>query len=162
MTEMPGAEDALSLLPGSTPSEMFPVLTSAQQARILAHGQRRTSEQGEIVVELNQQVTKVFVVMTGQLHALQVANNRERVIAICNPGMFTGELTVLTGRRGLVRIRATEKSELIEIEREALQALVEADSELSDIFLRAFIPRVVCTSGTLAVKDAQYEWQEYL
>jgi thioredoxin reductase (NADPH) len=47
--------------------------------------------------------------------------------------MFTGELNVLSGRRGLVRIRAAEKSELIEIEREALQALVETDSELSDI-----------------------------
>ncbi|HEV2834724.1 MAG TPA: FAD-dependent oxidoreductase [Pyrinomonadaceae bacterium] len=127
--------------PGSSPSEMFPVLTSVQQARVLAHGQRRTSEQGEIVVELNQHVTKVFVVVTGQLHILRVENNQERVIAICNPGMFTGELTVLSGRPGLVRIRATQKSELIEIEREALQALVEADSELSDIFLRAFILR---------------------
>ena len=141
MTEMPNSEDPLSQPPGTTPSEMFPVLTSAQQARVLAHGQRRSVEQDKIVVELNQQVTKVFVVLSGQLHVLQVANNQEGVVAICNAGMFTGELTVLTGRRGLVRIRAREKSELIEIEREALQALVEADSELSDIFLRAFILR---------------------
>ncbi|HEX9110989.1 MAG TPA: FAD-dependent oxidoreductase [Terriglobales bacterium] len=120
---------------------MFPVLTSAQQARVLAHGHRRTVEQGEIVVELNEHVTKVFAVVSGQLRALQVSNNQEHVVAICNPGMFSGELTVLSGRRGLVRIRAAEKSELIEIEREALQALVETDSELSDIFLRAFILR---------------------
>jgi len=120
---------------------MFPVLTSAQQARILAHGQRRNVEQDEIVVELNQHVTKVFFVVSGQLRVLQVSNNQERVVAICNPGMFTGELNVLSGRRGLVRIRATEKSELIEMDREALQALVETDSELSDIFLRAFILR---------------------
>jgi thioredoxin reductase (NADPH) len=120
---------------------MFPVLTSAQHARVLAHGQRRTVEPGKIVVELNEHVTKVFVVVSGQLHVLQVSNNQEHVVAICNPGMFTGELNVLSGRRGLVRIRATEKSELIEIEREALQALVETDSELSDIFLRAFILR---------------------
>lgn len=141
MTETPNTEDPLSPPPGTTPSEMFPVLTSGQQARVLAHGQRRTCEKGEIVVELNQKVTNVFVVVSGQLHALQVANNQEQVVAICNPGMFTGELTVLSGRRGLLRIRATEKSELIAIEREALQALVEADSELSDIFLRAFILR---------------------
>jgi thioredoxin reductase (NADPH) len=120
---------------------MFPVLTSGQQARVLAHGQHRTVEQGEIVVELNEHVTKFFVVVSGQLHILQVSNNQENVVAICNPGMFTGELNVLSGRRGLVRIRAAEKSELIEIEREALQALVETDSELSDIFLRAFILR---------------------
>jgi thioredoxin reductase (NADPH) len=135
------SESALSPPPGTTPSEMFPVLTSTQQARVVTHGQRRTVEQGEIVVELNEHVTKVFVVVSGQLHILQVSNNQEHVVAICNPGMFTGELNVLSGRRGLVRIRAAEKSELIEIEREALQALVETDSELSDIFLRAYILR---------------------
>ena len=143
MNDTPTAtsEDALSPPPGSTPSEMFPVLTSGQQARVLAHGRRRTAEQGEIVVELNEHLTRVFVVVRGQLHILQVSNNQEHVVAICNPGMFTGELNVLSGRRGLVRIRAAEKSELIEIEREALQTLVETDSELSDIFLRAFILR---------------------
>ncbi|HEY0365070.1 MAG TPA: cyclic nucleotide-binding domain-containing protein, partial [Pyrinomonadaceae bacterium] len=137
MSNLPDVEDALSPPPGSTPSEMFPVLTSAQQARVLAHGQHRTVEQGEIVVELNEHVTKVFVVVSGRLHILQVSNNQEHIVAICNPGMFTGELNVLSGRRGLVRISAAEKSELIEIEREALQSLVETDSELSDILLRS-------------------------
>src|SRR5947207_14995580 len=133
------SESALTPPPGSTPSEIFPVLTSAQQDRVLAHGQHRTVEQGEIVVELNEHVTKVFVVVSGQLHALQVANNQEHAVAICNPGVFTGELTVLSGRRGLLRIRAAEQSEVIEMEREALQALVETDSELIDIFVRPFI-----------------------
>jgi thioredoxin reductase (NADPH) len=55
--------------------------------------------------------------------------------------MFTGELSLLSGRRALVRISAGEASELIEIEREALRGLVQTDSELSDIFLRAFILR---------------------
>ena len=142
MSDMPLTEDALSPPPpGSTPSEMFPVLTSAQRARVLAHGRGRTVEQDEIVVEINEHVTKFFVVVSGQLHILQVSNNQEHVVAICNPGMFSGELNVLSGRRGLVRIRAAEKSDLIEIEREALQTLVETDSELSDIFLRAFILR---------------------
>src|SRR6185295_1474205 len=134
-------ESALTPLPGSTPSEMFPVLTSAQQARVLAHGQRRTAKPNEIVVELNEHVTKVFLVVSGRLRILRVSNNQEHVVAICNPGMFTGELNVLSGRRGLVRIRAAEKSELIEIEREALKGLVETDSELSDLLLRAFILR---------------------
>ena len=138
---MPDTEDAQSPPPGSTPSEMFPVLTCTQQARVLAHGERRTVEVGEIVVELNEHVTSVFVVVSGQLHVQQVSNNQEHLVAICNPGMFTGELSVLMGRRGLVRIRAAEKSELFEIDRKALQALVETDSEISDIFLRAYILR---------------------
>lgn len=141
MTEKADATETLSPPPGTTPSEMFPVLTTAQQARMLAHGQRRSVEHDEIVVELNQPITKVFGVVSGQLHVLHISNNQEHVVAICNPGMFTGELNVLSGRRGLLRIRAGEKSELIEIDRETLQALIETDSELSDIFLRAYILR---------------------
>ena len=68
-------------LPGSSPDEMFPVLTAEQQARVLAHGQRRTAEQGEIVVELNEHVTKIFVAVSGQLHALQVSDNQEHAVA---------------------------------------------------------------------------------
>ncbi len=143
MSDLPDAEDALSPPPGSTPSEMFPVLSSAQQTRVLAHGRQRTIEQDEIVVELNEHITKIFVVVSGQLQILRLSNNQEQVVAVCNPGMFTGELTVLSGRRGLVRIRAAETSELIEIDREPLRGLVETDSELSDIFLQAFILRRV-------------------
>jgi len=48
---------------------------------------------------------------------------------------------MLSGRRGLVRIRAGEPSEVIEIDREDLLSLVQTDSELSDILMRAFILR---------------------
>jgi CRP-like cAMP-binding protein len=109
-------------IPGSIPSEMFPILTAAQQSRVLAHGKRRSAGQNEIVVELNELVTKVFLVVNGRLHALKVSDKTEQVVAVCNPGMFTGELTVLTGRRGLVRIRATENSDLIE--RQSLQRVL--------------------------------------
>jgi len=130
-------------LPGSTPDEMFPSLTPVQQSRVLAHGRRRKVTAHETLVDFNQQPTKFFVVVEGKLDILRVTDNREELFAVCGLGMFTGEMTVLTGRRGLVRIRAAEASELIEIDREALLALVQTDSELSDIFLHAFILRRV-------------------
>jgi thioredoxin reductase (NADPH) len=128
-------------LPGSSPDEMFPVLTAQQQARVLAHGRSRKVRSGETIVEPNAQGIKFFVVVAGRLELLLLSENKEEVIALCGPGMFTGELNVLSGRRGLVQIRASEPSEVIEIEREPLQSLVQTDSELSDIFLRAFILR---------------------
>jgi thioredoxin reductase (NADPH) len=128
-------------LPGSAPDEMFPALTARQQARVLAHGRSRKVRSGETIVEPNAQGIKFFVVVAGRLELLLLSDNKEEVIALCGPGMFTGELNVLSGRRGLVQIRASEPSELIEIEREPLQGLVQTDSELSDIFLRAFILR---------------------
>lgn len=130
-----------TLLPGSSPDEMFPALTTQQQARVLAHGRSRKVRSGETIVEPNAQEIKFFVVVAGRLELLLLSDNKEEMIALCRPGMFTGELNVLSGRRGLVQIRASEPSELIEIEREALQGLVQTDSELSDIFLRPFILR---------------------
>src|SRR5262245_34994226 len=127
-------------LSGSSLKEMFPVLTSEQRARVSAHGRTKRVVSGETLVELNQQLTRIFVVVEGQLEIVRVTD-QEEVIAVCAPGMFTGELNVLSGRRGLARIRAAETGEVIEIERRALLDLVQTDSELSDIFLRAFILR---------------------
>ena len=128
-------------LPGSSPDEMFPALTSHQRARVSAHGRSRRVASGEILVELNQQPTQIFVVVEGQLEIFRVNDDQDEVFAVVGPGMFTGELNLLSGRRGLVRIRAATAGELIEIEREALLGLVQTDSELSDIFLRAYILR---------------------
>src|SRR5437764_2997426 len=128
-------------LPRPWPAEMFPVLTPAQQARVLAHGRLRNAESGETVVEPSTPGIKFFVVVSGRLELLRLSDTNEEVVAVCEPGMFTGELNLLSGRRGFLRIRAAEASELIEIERDALRGLVQTDSELSDIFLRAFILR---------------------
>jgi thioredoxin reductase (NADPH) len=128
-------------LPGTVPDEMFPALTPAQQARFGAHGRPRKAAAGETLVEPNVIPTKFYLVVSGQLNVLHYTEGGETDLAYIRPGMFTGELNALSGRRGLVRICASEPSELVEIDREELVLLVQTDSELSDIMLRAFILR---------------------
>jgi thioredoxin reductase (NADPH) len=125
----------------SPPDHMFPVLTPAQQARVAAHGRVRQVQTGETLVELDDNSMKFFLVVTGHLNIIRMSGDVEEVVAVDAPGTFTGELNMLSGRRALVRIRAGEASEVIEIDREDLLALVQTDSELSEIFMRAFILR---------------------
>jgi thioredoxin reductase (NADPH) len=124
-------------------NEAFPQLTPEQLARIELHGRRRRLEQGEVVGEPGQPVTKIFVVVSGQLDAvtpLQISTeNMPRFTA----GMFTGERSILSGGRFLGRISATVPTEVIEVERDELLKLIQTDTELSDIMLRAFILRRV-------------------
>src|SRR5437667_398464 len=54
----------------SRTNEAFPELTPAQLARIEPHGRRRRLAQGEVVGEPGQPVTKIFVVVSGQLDAV--------------------------------------------------------------------------------------------
>jgi thioredoxin reductase (NADPH) len=99
---MSNKEPATPPLPGTIPDNMFPALTPAQQARVAAHGRVRQAVAGETVFEPSHG-NKFFVVVTG---ALGLTEHGEQLVASVGPGMFTGELNVLSGRHGLVHIRA--------------------------------------------------------
>ena len=49
------------------------------------------------------------------------------------PGGFTGETNLISGRRSLARARAAEAGEVVELDRDALLALVQTDAELGEI-----------------------------
>jgi thioredoxin reductase (NADPH) len=59
------------------------------------------------------------------------------------PGQFTGEVNMLAGRRSLLRARVSQAGEVSELDRDRLLAIVQTDSEISEILMRAFILRRV-------------------
>lgn len=126
---------------GSRFNEAFPTLTDAQIARIVPHGHKRQMQQGEILIQAGENTDRLYVILSGQIQAVRPMGETEELVAVCHPGMFTGEVTMLSGSPGLVQIRASSPGEVIEIDRKSLLALVHTDSELSDIFMRAFILR---------------------
>ena len=125
------------------PDYIFPTLTPAQVARIAAHGTVRTVNAGETLVEEGAAVVPFFVVTKGQLEIVRLASNGEFLVAVHGPGQFTGEVNMLSGRRSLFRMRAGEPTEVIEMNRECVQALVQIDAELGEILMRAFLLRRV-------------------
>ena len=125
----------------SQPDEMFPTLTAAQIARIASHGHPRRVDRGEVLVEAGELTSRFFVITAGEVELVWVSGATQEIAAVLRPGMFTGELTLLSGRRGLAQLRGGAPGEVIEVDREHLLALVQTDSELSDILMRAFILR---------------------
>jgi thioredoxin reductase (NADPH) len=122
--------------------QIFPTLTEAQIARIAAHGRRRQVQPGETLLDVGDQL-RFFVVTKGKIDIFNVSGATESLIVTLTPGQFTGEVNLLAGRRGFTRIRASEVSEVIEVDREHLLEIIQADTELSDILMRAFILRRV-------------------
>src|SRR5262245_52685938 len=121
---------------GLRTADTFPVLSDSQIARILRHGRSRRIERGELLVEAGDRTTKFFVVVAGLIEVVvHHSETTEDVIAV-EPGMFTGEVNMLSGRRGLAQIRAGESGEAIEVDRDHLLALVQTDVELSDILMK--------------------------
>jgi thioredoxin reductase (NADPH) len=122
--------------------QIFPTLTEAQIARIAAQGSKRPVQRGEVLLDLGDQL-QFFVVIQGKIDIVSVSGSSESLIVTLTPGQFTGEVNLLAGRRGFTRIRVSEPGEVIEVQREQLLKLIQTDTELSDILMRAFILRRV-------------------
>jgi thioredoxin reductase (NADPH) len=153
----------------SRSEQVFPTLAPAQIARIAAHGRVRPVQSGEVLIEAGDPVVPFFVVTKGYVEIVQPSGATETLVVRHGPGQFSGETNMISGRRSLIRARATEPGEVIELDRERLLTLVQTDSELGEILLRAFILRrveliahgigdvvlvgSVHCSGTLRVKE---------
>src|SRR6266446_4399604 len=125
----------------SRPERLFPKLTPAQLARITSHGRRRATSRREVLVDVGDRVVPCFVVVAGEIQALQVSDGAETLIVSHGPGSFTGEANLISGRPSMARLRVSEPGEVIELSREQLLALVQTDAELSEILMRAFMLR---------------------
>ena len=117
---------------------LFPTLTDAQVARIAARGKRRPIAAGDVLVEVGDRTVRFFVVVSGEL---EVSDPGGTLIVTHRAGQFSGEATMITGRRPMARVHAVAAGEVIELTREQLLALVQTDAELSEILMRAFMLR---------------------
>ena len=121
--------------------QLFPTLTPHQIQRVAVHGRSRATSTGEVLIEAGDAVVPFFVVVRGEIEVLRPSGGSETLITTHHPGQFSGEATMLTGRRSLARTRVLEAGEVIELQREQLLALIQADAELSEILMRAFVLR---------------------
>jgi thioredoxin reductase (NADPH) len=148
MTES-ALQDGPLLSTQAQPAErIFPKLGAAQFDRLGARGRPRTVAAGEVLAEAGEPVTHLFLVKTGRLDVVRPtvmpgAARAERLVTSVESGQFTGEASLLAGRRGLARIQVAEAGEVIEVDREQLLSVIQTDSELSETLMRAFILRRV-------------------
>jgi len=137
----------MSTLPWPVPSALdastqaFPVLSTAQINRLRPCGKLRRVEPGEILFQPDDTGVPFFVLLSGGMEIVQPDLTGERPIVTHGPGQFTGEITMISGQRCLVRGRVTHGGEFLEISPDGLRSIVAKDAELSEIFMRAFILR---------------------
>ena len=137
----------MSNTPGGLPltssrvEQIFPILTPAQINRIAVHGHMRAIQPGQVLVEQGDSTVPFFVVVSGELEIVRPSCAGETLVTIHGSGQFTAEVNMLSGRRTLVRMRATKPGQVIELDRQHMMALIQTDAELGEILTRAFILR---------------------
>src|SRR5215831_19834300 len=114
-------------LTASRAEQIFPILTSAQIARVARHGRTRTVRSGEILVEQGDRAAPFFVVISGELEAVRPRGTTETLLMIVRAGQFTGEISILSGRSAVGRIRVRQDGKIIQLARESFLTLVQTD-----------------------------------
>ncbi len=143
-----------------TLSRAFPALTEEQIDRIRPLGRIRQVRSGDILIKPGDTVIPFYVLLSGRMEIVQPSLDGERMIALHEPGGFTGEMTMLSGARSQVIGRVSEDGEFLELSPDNLRVLVARDTELSEILMRAFILRrlemIRQGWGTLVVLGSQH------
>ena len=122
--------------------QMFPKLTPEQVARLEPHGRRVHTTAGQVLVEVGQTHRDLYVVLSGSLETVLPGLKGDEVpIAAPVAGDFTGEMSTLRGLAGFVRVRVREAGEVLAISESELRNVIQTDSEIMEIFMRAFILR---------------------
>jgi thioredoxin reductase (NADPH) len=122
--------------------QMFPALNAAQIRRMRPFGHEESFPAGTLLWDQGDDAP-FYVVLEGQLEVVHPFGAAEHPVVVHEAGQFNGEMSMLFGRRALVRGRAKTALRTLRIEPARLQALVQTDSELSEIVMRAFILRRV-------------------
>jgi len=121
--------------------QMFPKLTGEQIARLKRHGRIIPTTAGQVLSEAGQGHRDMQIVLSGSLQTTLPGIEGETPITIATPGDFTGEMSTLRGLGGFTRVRVVEAGEILAISESELRTIVQTDSEIMEIFMRAFILR---------------------
>ncbi len=140
MSSIPSALDANT--------QAFPTLTEAQIDRIRYAGKLRKVSVGDILFEPDDTEVPFFVLLTGSMEIVQPTIDGDRAVATHGPRGFTGEITMISGQRCLVRGRVTEAGEFLQLSGQEFRSVIAKDAQLSEIFMRAFILRRLALIST--------------
>lgn len=122
-------------------SGAFPRLSPTQIETLSAHGERRTTEAGDVLFREGDPSYDFFVVLAGKVAIVAGYGHEERVIALHGAGRFLGELNLLIGRAVYLTAVVRERGEVLVVPASRLREIISNDQDLSDTIFRAFVLR---------------------
>jgi thioredoxin reductase (NADPH) len=128
-------------------AQMFPHLSEVQIARLKPHGKQVATHKGQILAEAGDRVP-MYVVLEGSLEIIQPTLAGETLVVVHTEGSFSGDVGTLRGISSVVRTRVRDPGEVLVIDNAGLRGVVQSDSQLSELFMRAFILRRVALMTT--------------
>src|SRR5580692_1181793 len=117
-----------------------PNLSPQQIDRIRSVAQLRSVQAGEVLYEPSQPDVPLFIVLEGSVSISRTGED-DKILAVREATQFTGEMSVISGKRSLLKARVTGDGSVLELSRDKVLSLMAKDTELGEIFMEAFVAR---------------------
>jgi thioredoxin reductase (NADPH) len=117
-----------------------PNLSPQQIDRIRPVAQLRSVQAGEVLYEPSQADVPLFIVLEGKVSISRTGED-DKILAVREANQFTGEMSVISGKRSLLKARVTGGGSVLELSRDKVLSLMAKDTELGEIFMEAFVAR---------------------
>jgi thioredoxin reductase (NADPH) len=117
-----------------------PTLSPEQIERIRSSAQWRSVQKGEVLYESSQPDVPLFIVLEGSVSISRTGED-DKILAVREAGQFTGEMSVISGKRSLLEAHVSKEGSVLEVGREKILSLIARDTELGDVFMEAFVAR---------------------
>src|SRR4029077_17073779 len=113
----------------------FPRLSRAQIDALRRWGHVRPIAPGDVLFQEGDRGFSFYVVLEGAVEIVEQSRGTPREVTVHEPGEFTGDVDMLSGRAVLVTGRATARGEVLELTAPALSKAVEALAEIRETLL---------------------------
>lgn len=115
---------------------------------------RRVVPAGESVVREGEAGSSLFVVVEGLLEVLKSIEGNERRVATIRPGACFGEMSLLTGEPRSATVRALTECTTLELTKEAVAPVLEAQPEVAESLARIVSDRRAANAAAAAGANA--------
>ena len=123
--------------------DVFITLSDEHIEQLKPFGEVSEVAAGEVLLEEGDLEPDLVLVLEGEVEVFRIdrETGREVSLFIATPGIFIGELNVLTGQARFVHGRATTSSVALRVSGESLRQLMATDSDLGDLIFGLLVAR---------------------
>jgi thioredoxin reductase (NADPH) len=119
----------------------YPRLEDYQLAELTPMGERRQTNEGDVLYEAGDTPDEFLVLLEGLVAVTEDLGPHRRLIAVHGPKRFLGEIGLLTGQPFFLTAQVEEPGAVLAVPMDRLRELVVRDQQLADLILRAFLIR---------------------
>ena len=140
------ADDEQALL---SQVSLFEPLSAEELTRVVESLDRRVLQSGQTLVRQGQQGESLFILIEGLMQVEVEQGGKQRVVGRIQPGMFFGEMSLLTGESRSATVTTITESVVYEIGKEPIVHCMAERPELAEELSRQLARRQVATQKAL-------------